>query len=217
VPHRYIREGILTSKKVSQLSWPAEVFYRRLMSVVDDFGRYYATPMMLRAAAYPLQLDKVSDLDVGKWLGETQKAGLVRVFESGGESYLELLNFGQHIRAKKSKYPDPPDSAEQLHSSCVADVKHLLPENEYENESEKAPTRKAKKTPIPANFGISESVIDWAKANGYGHLQSHLDCFRLKCAAHGYQYANWDKAFMNAIAADWAKVNGKPKPGQVVI
>ena len=58
MPNRVIREGILTSERIEMLGWAEEVFYRRLMSVVDDFGRYYARPALLRAACYPLLLTK---------------------------------------------------------------------------------------------------------------------------------------------------------------
>lgn len=125
MPNRILREGIITSPRMIRLSWPAEVFYRRLMSVVDDYGRYHAHPMLLRAACYPMQLDKVSDSDVGKWLGETRKAALVRVYESRGAAYLELLDFRQQVRAKASKYPQPPADAEQMPSECAADAQQM--------------------------------------------------------------------------------------------
>lgn len=64
MPVRLVREGILTSESVDQLSDQAEIFYRRLMSVVDDFGLYHGNPKLLRAACYPLRLDRVSDADV---------------------------------------------------------------------------------------------------------------------------------------------------------
>ena len=38
MPSRVIRDGILESESVNALSWEAELFFRRLMSVVDDFG-----------------------------------------------------------------------------------------------------------------------------------------------------------------------------------
>lgn len=116
MPNRILRDGVLTSERVNSLTWPAEVFYRRLMSVVDDFGRFYAKPELIRAACYPLQLDKVGNQDVAKWLGETQKAGLVMVYTVEGKAYLELLNFKQQVRAKQSKFP------------CHADAKHVLGE-----------------------------------------------------------------------------------------
>jgi hypothetical protein len=116
MPNRIIREGILTSPRVARLGWAEEVFYRRLMSVVDDFGRYYADHGMLRAACYPRQLNKVSDSDVGKWLCSCTAAALVRVYPAkDGERYLQLLDFRQQTRAKASKFPDPL-------SECAADA-----------------------------------------------------------------------------------------------
>lgn len=215
MPNRILREGILTSRRIAMLSWPAEVFYRRLMSVVDDFGRYHATPMLLRAACYPLQLDKVSDQDIGKWLGETRKAGLVRVFESGGMEYAELLDFRQQVRAKGSKFPQPPPDDSGMRGECVAGDVQVIADAHLDGdgdggESARKTRGKRPKVPLPVDFGLSERVIDWAKARGYGRLQEHLDHFRLKAAAHDYRYADWDSAFMEAIKADWAKLNGKP-------
>ena len=106
MPARMVREGILTSEPVNSLSWQSEVFYRRLMSVVDDFGRYYAKPTLLRAACYPLKLDSVSDSDIGKWLTDCVNAALVRVYPAAdGKRYLEILKFDQRVRASVSRFP----------------------------------------------------------------------------------------------------------------
>lgn len=108
---RLVREGILTSDAVNSLSWAEEVFYRRLMSVVDDFGRFSASPKLLRAACYPLLIDKVSDSDIGKWLSACETAGLVRVYWALDQKrYLEIVKFGQPIRSK-SKFPEPVEHA----------------------------------------------------------------------------------------------------------
>ncbi len=116
MPNRILREGILTSPRMARLGWAEEVFYRRLMSVVDDFGRYWADTGLLRAACYPRQLNKVSDSDVGKWLTALVEAALVRVYPAqDGERYLELLDFRQQVRAKESKFPGP-------RGECVADA-----------------------------------------------------------------------------------------------
>jgi hypothetical protein len=118
LPNRIVREGIITSEAVNALGWAEEVFYRRLHSVVDDFGRYYATPTLLRAACYPLQVDKVGNQDIAKWLTACVRAGLVRAYTLDGKDYLEVVKFGQHVRAKHSKFPPPSDT-------CSADVLHL--------------------------------------------------------------------------------------------
>lgn len=126
MPNRIIREGILTSPRLAKLGWAEEVFYRRLLSVVDDFGRYYADEGMLRAACYPRQLNKVSDSDVGKWLRACADAALVRVYPAeDGESFLEVLKFDQQVRAKKSKFPNPPSTCAANATQTISKGNHL--------------------------------------------------------------------------------------------
>jgi hypothetical protein len=144
MPNRILREGILHSPRMARLGWAEEVFYRRLHSVVDDFGRYYADPGLLRAACYPRQLNKVSDPDIGKWLRSCADAGLVRVYPAeDGERYLEVLDFGQQVRAKKSKFPE-------AHSACAANA-----------------TQPQSNVPSLAHLGVSVSglVSEEAKAS----------------------------------------------------
>jgi len=105
--NRVIRGDIIESESVNKLSWAGEVFYRRLMSVVDDFGLGDARPSILRSKLYPLKLDKVSDADIVKWLTECEKAGLISIYQVNDKDYLEYHKFNQSIRIKKSKYPPP--------------------------------------------------------------------------------------------------------------
>lgn len=117
----------MTSERVARLGWAEEVFYRRLMSVVDDFGRYYATPMLIRAACYPLLIDKVSDADVGKWLAKCAEAALVSVYPAqDGKRYLQLLDFRQQVRAKESKFPQMPVACVASDIGCVADAQQPI-------------------------------------------------------------------------------------------
>lgn len=107
MPNRIVRDGILTSDAVSSLSWAEEVFYRRLMSVADDHGRFHAAPKLIRAACYPLLIDKVSDADIGKWLTSCVTAALVSVYPAAdGKRYLTIIKFGQQVRSA-SKFPEP--------------------------------------------------------------------------------------------------------------
>lgn len=106
MPDRIVRSGILTSDAVNLLSWGAEVFYRRLFSIVDDYGRFDGRPPLLRSQLYPLKVDRVSDADVVKWLAECATAGLVSVYQVSGRPYLEVQKFNQRIQGKP-KYPEP--------------------------------------------------------------------------------------------------------------
>src|SRR5260364_238603 len=108
MPTRMLREGILSSERVDKLSPAAEVFYRRLMSVVDDFGRFSAHPKLLRTSCYPLRLDTVSDADITQWLQECIEVALIISYTGDGKPCLEVVNFKQRTRAKSGKSPPPP-------------------------------------------------------------------------------------------------------------
>lgn len=145
MPNRILREGIIESKDVNELSWTAEVFYRRLMSKVDDFGRFTADARLLRAALYPLKLDKVSDRDTQGWLQETAEVGLVKVYEVDGKRFLEMQKFNQRVRSNKSKYPDPPGNDSQTTVTCQPHGSHMTgtctPKTESETETNKTTTQ----------------------------------------------------------------------------
>ena len=123
MPNRILREGILSSERVNALDWEAEVFYRRLMSAVDDYGRYTAHPALLRAALYPLKLETVSEDCITRLLEAVNAAGLVNLYEVAGKPFLELVDFRQQVRAKVSKFPEPPATA--LPGKRVADAQHV--------------------------------------------------------------------------------------------
>jgi len=222
MPNRILREGILTSERVNSLSNNAELFYRRLQSVVDDYGRFSANLSLLRAACYPLKLDSVKEDSISKHLAEAEGARLVVLYTVAGKAYLELQDFRQQVRAKESKYPSPEG---HLHSTCAADAMHPIANahldggvDEDVDEGEKKRARKPRKTTIPADFGVSDRVKAWAEQKGQRQLAEHLEAFRAKCSAKGYEYVDWDSAFMEAIRANWAGIqapaqsNGSPSP-----
>lgn len=68
--------------------------------------------------------------------------------------------------------------------------------------------RKEKKISIPPDFKISDRVKEWAIKKGFSQLNDHLELFKLSCAAKGYEYIDWDAAFMKAIRENWAKIGG---------
>ena len=119
LPNRILREGIIDSERVNALSPEAELFYRRLMSKVDDFGRFHGHPQLILAACYPLQLDRITAADVSAWLAECSRdartmtaecsqdadiAPLITVYEVGNKKFLQINNFGQRTRTE-SKFP----------------------------------------------------------------------------------------------------------------
>lgn len=107
MPTRLIREGILTSERINALSPHAELFYRRLMSVADDHGRYSGNLTLLRSSCYPLKVDSVKEDSIKKHLAECVDAGLVVPYTVANKPYILMVDFGQRIQSK-SKFPEPP-------------------------------------------------------------------------------------------------------------
>lgn len=132
MPNRILRQSILESPRVAQLNWADEVFYRRLMSIVDDYGRAEASPLLLRSKCYPLQTDQVRAADISRSMAACQKAGLIVCYDVGGKQYLELLRFGQKQRTD-SKFPAPPafaSNCQQMSANALLDEGVCVVEDE---------------------------------------------------------------------------------------
>lgn len=121
MPNRILREGILESERIHKIGPMAELFYRRLMSIVDDYGRYaYDIPVLL-SRCFPRRPEWADAETISLWAGECREAGLLILYEVNKHKYLEVSDFRQPIRSK-SKWPDP---ASQMSSICVADVEQM--------------------------------------------------------------------------------------------
>ncbi len=174
MPNRILREGILSSDRVDQLDWPAECFYRRLMSVVDDFGRFDGRLQIILAACYPLKLGHVREADLQRWIAACVKAGLVRPYSANGKQFLQLEDFNQQIRAVKSKYPDPCTAdATQMISKCAAsahldgDVSVSVVVSELAG---KPPKKKAERTDAQNNTVMSIWMEEYKKAQHSNYM-----------------------------------------------
>lgn len=209
MPTRLLREGILDSDAVDQLDAPSEVFYRRLMSKVDDHGLFDARASILRSHLYPLRADKVREADIARWMAACQKAGLIVLYTAGGKPFGKMLNTQWEARSKP-KHPLPPeDICKQLQTTVplVVDVVGVVVEDEGGKARKRA---RAPETSLPEDFAISDRVKAWAAEKGHKRLGEHLETFVNKCKAKDYRYRDWDAAFMNAVSEDWGKVVGRP-------
>lgn len=109
---RLIRGGIIDSERVNSLSWAAECFYRRLQSLVDDYGNYDGREAIIRTNAFKLKLNQVSESDVLSWLQVCEKAELISFYQVEGKDYLHLKDFRQKKRWMKRHYPPCPEENE---------------------------------------------------------------------------------------------------------
>lgn len=212
MPNRILRDGILRSPQVARLGWAEEVFYRRLHSVVDDFGTYYADPGLLRADCYPRQISKVSDSDIEKWLRACVDAALVRVYPApDGERYLQVLKFRQQVRATKSRFPQPP-------AICAADAQHPPSDGEapahldvFVSESVFVSEREPRATRLASSWVLPDGWRTWARAErpdlDPGFTASNfLDYWQAKPGKDGRKL-DWEATWRNWVRAERAPRN----------
>lgn len=105
---RMIDKVICLSQKINTVSEGAENLYYRIYVNTDDFGRYHADPKILKGKVYTLRSISVATIE--KRLNElmevrggdkTKDYGLIDIYESGGELYLEIMDFKEHQSFRK--------------------------------------------------------------------------------------------------------------------
>lgn len=115
-------------------------------------------------------------------------------------------------RQKAGSHPTPvtrnSDDATRKSDVADADADADAEKKDQEHVPPAAPrARRKAKTPLPEGFGISDRVKAWAEREGHApRLDQHLTSFLLKAGKHGYAYADWDAAFMEAVRENWAKL-----------
>lgn len=162
MPNRVIREGILESRAVNSLSEGAELFYRHLMSVVDDYGRIEYDPDVLLIRCFPRRLatwtvKRLTDAcqeTVTCLTDDGQPLVVCYRDPASGKRYLQINNFNQRLRLMKAKCPDPGG---KMAVTCLTDDGHMTARNESESESES----ETKET--PAAPALCTSVVEWPK------------------------------------------------------
>lgn len=142
MPNRIIKESICTSDTIDKLTWFEEVFFYRLIVNCDDYGRFDARTAILKARLFPLK--SVTEKQISDALHKLSTVGIVTIYEHDGRPYLQLVTWEKHqqIRAKKSKYPAPDETCNQMISD---DIK--CPRNPIQSESNPNPNQNPKENP----------------------------------------------------------------------
>lgn len=125
MPNRYVREGINSSRAVATLTGDEERFYRRMIHVVDDFGRFELDPKLIRSQAFPVH-DNIREADILRWVAACAKPELLVVYEVNGRQYL-VLTKTEAPRARNSKYPNPPIQVVERYGlfTCANSCSHM--------------------------------------------------------------------------------------------
>lgn len=119
MPNRIIKDAILVSANIDQLTADEERFFFRLLLVSDDYGRFDARPPVIRGRAYPLK-PEVTDQHVLSWIAKLVEVDILHAYEINGARFVGFSNWHtyQNVRAGKSKYPSP-EGAQLLHTEDI--------------------------------------------------------------------------------------------------
>jgi hypothetical protein len=215
MPTRILREGILTSETVNRLSIGAELFYRKLMSVVDDYGRYHAHLKLLHANVCIHRWHQVSQEDVAAYLKECVDLGLIELYNDN--KTLEIKKFDQRRRSP-SKFPKPPER--EPAPKCPSNDGQLpaLGEHQAEAETESKAKADAGGTPQASPPGVGTHTPSWPDVLAYAqqigcpeaHAQNFFDHFN--GLRDGWEKINWKnrlKSWWRQDQAEAAKRQAK--------
>lgn len=199
MPNRILKESICYSESIKNLSWFEEILFYRLIVNADDYGRLDGRLEMLQARLFPLRRD-ISEKTISKSLNVLTTAGMVQTYEYDGRPFLQLTAWEKHqqVRAKKSKFPQPPEF-EINGNQLISNVTVIQSESESESESE-------------SSRNICKSVIDYLNSKlgkrytltetYFGHMNARIN-----------EGANFED-FKKVIDIKSSKWNHEPNNGE---
>ena len=138
MPNRWLRDSILASRTLAELSDFAERLFFRLLVVSDDFGRFNSDPAIVRSVCFPLLTDAIKCARIEKALDELIQSGIARFYLADSKIIGELVNFTkfQQPRAKKSKFPEPTS----VFLQTLANIREQLRADAGQNDHGRAAT-----------------------------------------------------------------------------
>lgn len=115
MPERILRD-YTTSEKFDGLAGGPEQLFIRLLTKVDDYGRFDGDPVNVRGACYP-RAESLRANTVDAWLKELSDHHLILCYQVFGKRFLAVINFRQRLRTgtggamPKAKFPPPVGKA----------------------------------------------------------------------------------------------------------
>ena len=111
--NRILKESVLTSRKLSRLSWFEQVMFDHLIVAVDDYGTYFADPVLLAHTLFPRSTD-VTEKMIRDGLKHLEEQKLIFRYTAEGETYLKLVSWEKHqrLRTTRRQFPAPPEETQ---------------------------------------------------------------------------------------------------------
>lgn len=151
MPNRIIKAGLVESSRVNSVRPLAELLYVHLLLRVDDFGRFYADPALVRNLCFPGR-GGISAKRVAQLLDECEAAGLIERYAHEDTPHLRINRWVCRHRATTSKFPPAPSECQaddgQVTDKCPSDAPVVVVVGAVEDEGaveDGKPPRQSKK------------------------------------------------------------------------
>jgi hypothetical protein len=226
MPSRVIRGEINSSRSLERVSMMADLAFRALLVVVDDYGRFDGRLYILRNAMFPTRRE-VTEAKLAKWLDELEREGCIRRYVVAGAPYVELPTWETHRgkgrRAESSKYPEniSPRKSSEIPGDPRSERMVLSEGREARGESDPPPsagTRNVErgKTPAPDDLSDEDKIalMVWCKQKhpelaGKARLRELVDACLDWHRANGRSCSSWLAACRGWIRREVKYPGGK--------
>lgn len=111
MPQRFLRPGITNSDRWNKVSFKAQSLFIRLLTIVDDFGRFDGRPAVICAQCFAVWNemnpgDTITSKEVSTLCEELFEAKLAEFYISDDKQVMQLVQWQERARSEKSKWPD---------------------------------------------------------------------------------------------------------------
>jgi hypothetical protein len=160
MPNRTLRDTVKKSHKLNAVSDGAQALWFRLLTCVDDYGRFDADPTLIASACYPLRLH-ANVSKISAQLKELSDIELVVLYTVKSDKYLFFTNWDAgNIRAKKSKYPEPANICTQMHADVSGcEQAQTIVSDEVQETTPSSPSCGSPSSPSPHSPSTSPPLI----------------------------------------------------------
>ena len=124
MPSRILKDSILTDKAFNSLTLTEESIYHRLLVSADDYGIFYADPILLLRILYPRKTDITEEI-IREGLDHMEEAGIISRYTAEGEDYLKICSWenNQRLRNSRHKFPVPEEEEPTTESAPDPETK----------------------------------------------------------------------------------------------
>lgn len=197
MPQRFLRPGITNSDRFNGVSFEAQSLFLRMLTVVDDFGRYDGRPSVLHGSLFAVWNDQnpkkaIDCKQTAALCEELSHKGLVKFYKTEGKTVAQIEQWSEKPRAEKSKYPN----CEQTAALC------------YQDENNPPPPS----IPVPRSDDHIPSFLVPADAGAL--LRSKFEEWMVVRKGQGKKPKDWGKMF--AEQWEWLQQFGESGAVQVI-